>query len=465
MYQDEWTGRGSDGALCGFWMPDCDDWRLMWVKGDGNVDGVAWSKSNPGPVIEVEVELDGLGTASGSGRVVFSEYPGQLPLTRSLRLQVHSPSLGWLTHSEWVYVAPDDRNPDNPQGWDLELRGLDSIVADDVTDGSVPPNFQKWGVAVGGVNRLGRVGQDIRPNSATERVGDFMRRVMLAAGPNASWGVDGNRQAVVGTPESGTPILLWTALGEVQGVSPSRPEELDYGDQWIVDPGPGWRKFRSDLREREPFARVKTVDGPPATFEEVTLPTGPALLEATLLDLGGTATEAEGGAITGMGARAEPQPIKWDRVPGADDPRRAAIRAARAALDAQHAAGTISDQAYENGKKDLDDDLDALLYDTEPLEIALPGRGYFAYLVWDFSSWFAGSALPETNESDYEPLTASMPLGVKAVAIPAAPSGAQASGSYNGPPTPPSNNPGFEGGGGQTPFALSHTLVDQPPVS
>lgn len=234
--------------LQGLWLPrdDLIGWRVQFS------DGQACTHDAPHPLAQGTVELDANGClSSGSLNLVRPRSAVFPAFTLSAGLSLLSRTLGWVPVGQG-FIPP--ARQDGLEEWTLDLRPMEDLTLDGYHDGSVAHN------TLGG-----------EPAAWNETNRAVIERA-LKRSPTASVGVDWAGRMILARPEDGSPVRLsrvhfhtWKNLPDVV---------LPYLTAARWDGGPGWMKGEYRGVVRPPLTPLRVQDAGAVTFEEVTRPAG-----------------------------------------------------------------------------------------------------------------------------------------------------------------------------------------------
>lgn len=339
--------------ITGIYLENPIGWRLS----TGEI--VTPTEDNPGYITgDISFELDSLGFLSGSFDIKYTKRPPWMPYNVLVRLDVLDAVLGW---QEVILMRPINKQGNDVDGWSITFSPVEDIEAGAFYSGTIPPQSLAWNQQY---NLSGT-----SPVPATDRWTDTNETVMgdaVSAYTTSTWGVDANKRAVLGPANIGTPVHIPFEI--IRKFNCDGYELADYATEGRVDPGEGWNKQATESGATRPaYIPKKGVTGK-ATFNEKTLPRGAALKAA-----GVVRTEPKYPEI-GDPPIPDPLPPDWVQphpfksVAGGN--------------------GSMSGHTHTGTSKAF-------------------------YMVWDFQDWYDRSALVKTNLSDYEPLAATIKVGMR----------------------------------------------------
>lgn len=315
------------------------------------------SKDNPGDLVgDITFELDALGLLN-TATLTYIKCPPWKPYTILITLEVHDQQYGW---QEVCTMRPINRTGNDLKLWTLQCSPVEDIKAEAGYTGMVPPTSIGWDTQTNLTGQAAPPAIDEWTSTNSKVMGD-----MVAEFTASTWGVDAKRRAFLAPSNVGNPITISTLL--LEDFNCDGFELADYLTQWRCNPGDGWAKYEGTSGIERPTYLPEKMGTGQATFKEVTGSLGAACLAM------GTVKTEPGKEI---GEPDPPNPLPPDYKP--PNPFKSVLGASGAIQSAVHT-----------------------------------GTSKALYMVWDFQDWYQNSALVKSNQSTYEPLKATVKLGIR----------------------------------------------------
>ena len=375
----------------GLWLrsEELDGWRIQYRGADPSVILETHDYEDETPqIISASWTLDGLGNLS-KATLNNVEHPMRDPFSFAARLELYSNG-SWFEIWEGMFKNVDPNSGTEGTGglYVLEFGGLHEKVVKKYWHGfasTLPPAIPALGVNAH-VNLSSIALPDIAvkleydpltgkvsKSNLMVKVSDVISKA-LEPYPDASWGVDANRRAVLGRPRDGTAVNV--PASSVFDLSATGYEIPPYITESRSDPGEGWQKFNWQRTAPE-FTPEIAGDGP-----------SPRIVQQTT-------SNALPYSILGVDLYALEDLIGPEGNPV---------------------------QATDENGDPIESPPGTPIYEQQSKATDPPGRivtkGYATYIVSDPQSWFKGSALLPENQSTYEPETAIFTLGLDLERLP-----------------------------------------------